>query len=850
MRGLFTLLLMMFALALAMPDQAHAQAAATHPAPAAAKASPAPPAPSTIIPGSPLAALTGAAAPATPATGNNPASPFGTAALGLSVTKILDHDAAEPVNDFITAIRKSTTLTPVWSWLGSFGNNPARQQALLGIVEGLAITLLPAAVLDVLIRLLLTRPRAMLARRARTPSSVLAAEPFEQVPAAEPLEEVLAAEPPEQITPAAEPPEQITSAEPLEQTTPAPAAQITPAKLSGRILVAKRSAVATETETRPRRLEIVLAWSHRLMLAVLVLLLNLLPIVGFGLAAGLLLNSGLITARDTRLSIVGAGNAYLVCRISLEILRFITAPWTPPLRLFAMRDANALWLNKWMRIVLATGGFSFAIISISEILGLPPNGAKAVTRLLVLALHIELAAMIWLGRKVVAKWIRGKPDANSHFSTWRRRLASIWHYPALFYILALWVAWAGGVPHAFGVLLRVVLYFMAALFLGRLGWSGSDRGLERIFPDPKGRELRHPNLVGRARAYNPLIRTLIRIIIGIAVLAVILMGWGIRLLPWLLRNPISRSLLFALIWVVVIIAIALVIWEIANNWLDGRIEQLSDAGKTRQALRLRTLAPILKATIGTVIGLLAGLFSLNRIGVNAAPLLAGAGVLGIAIGFGSQKLVQDIITGLFLLLEDTMQVGDVVTLAGMSGTVERLSIRTIRLRGGDGSVNIIPFSAVTTVTNQTRDFGTAQISVGISYEENVDHACAVLMDIARQMRAEPTWGSMMRDDLQINGLDQLGASALMITGQIRTGPGQHWAVRREFNRRMVQRFAVEHIEIPYTYRAPAPPPVPAAPTVPPSQEPSQDQVAQGPAHKIAQQPQDAAANASGAAVKS
>ena len=190
------------------------------------------------------------------------------------------------------------------------------------------------------------------------------------------------------------------------------------------------------------------------------------------------------------------------------------------------------------------------------------------------------------------------------------------------------------------------------------------------------------------------------------------------------------------------------------------------------------------------------MFSLNRIGVNAAPLLAGAGVLGIAIGFGSQKLVQDIITGLFLLLEDTMQVGDVVTLAGMSGTVERLSIRTIRLRGGDGSVNIIPFSAVTTVTNQTRDFGTAQISVGIAYEENVDHACAVLTDIARNMRAEPTWGSMMRDDLQINGLDQLGASALMITGQIRTGPGQHWAVRREFNRRMVARFAEEHIEIP------------------------------------------------------
>jgi small conductance mechanosensitive channel len=190
--------------------------------------------------------------------------------------------------------------------------------------------------------------------------------------------------------------------------------------------------------------------------------------------------------------------------------------------------------------------------------------------------------------------------------------------------------------------------------------------------------------------------------------------------------------------------------------------------------------------------------------------------------------VQDIITGLFLLLEDTMQVGDVVTLAGMSGTVEALSIRTIRLRGGDGSVNIIPFSAVTTVTNQTRDFGYAQISVGVAYEENVDHVCAVLMDIGRGMRKEPNWGAMMRGDLEINGLDQFGASALMITGQIRTGPGQHWAVRREFNRRMLIRFAEEHIEIPYTYLPPAPPP-PVPENVKPQAEAAIEPAPQGPA---------------------
>jgi len=163
-----------------------------------------------------------------------------------------------------------------------------------------------------------------------------------------------------------------------------------------------------------------------------------------------------------------------------------------------------------------------------------------------------------------------------------------------------------------------------------------------------------------------------------------------------------------------------------------------------------------------------------------------------------------------LLLEDAMQVGDVISLASMTGTVERLSIRTIRLRGGDGSINIIPFSAVTTVTNMTRDFGYAQISIQVAYEEDLSHVYDVLREIAETMRAEAAWGAMMRDDLQIFGLDQFGASALVITGQIRTGPGQHWAVRREFYARVKDRFEQEHIEMPYTYLPPAPP-RPAAP---------------------------------------
>ncbi|OYV25650.1 MAG: hypothetical protein B7X08_04730 [Acidocella sp. 20-63-7] len=414
--------------------------------------------------------------------------------------------------------------------------------------------------------------------------------------------------------------------------------------------------------------------------------------------------------------------------------------------------------------------------------------------------------------------------AHGIFAGFRQRLGGIWHYLALFYVFALWVAWAGGVHNAFVVLLRVVAVFVAALLIGRLGWVGSAALLERAFPDPAGARTRYPTLYARAHAYNPMIRAFLRGMLGVLVVVLVLQGWGVDISGWLLTNAISRSLIGALVSIVITIAVALICWEAANILLEGRIKRLAASGRARQASRLSTLLPMFRASIGVSISLVAGLICLSKIGVNAAPLLAGAGVLGIAIGFGSQKLVQDIITGLFLLLEDAMQVGDVVSLAGMTGTVERLSIRTIRLRGGDGSVNIIPFSAVTTVTNMTRDFGYAQISINVGYKEDIDRVSAVLTEIAKTMRAEAAWGAMMRGDLQLFGLDAFTANALVVTGQIQTGPGQHWAVRREFYRRVQRRFAEEGIEIPYNNQVfmiePAPLLEPSVPHPPGPADPS------------------------------
>ena len=169
-------------------------------------------------------------------------------------------------------------------------------------------------------------------------------------------------------------------------------------------------------------------------------------------------------------------------------------------------------------------------------------------------------------------------------------------------------------------------------------------------------------------------------------------------------------------------------------------------------------------------------------------MLAGAGILGVAIGFGSQKLVQDLITGIFLLLENAMQVGDAVTVSGLSGTVEALSVRTIRLRASDGSVHIIPFSAVTSVTNVNRGLGNAAVTVTVAYDEDTDRVSEELKAIVAGMRADPALSAMMLSDLQLWGVDKVDGASVTIAGQVVCTDSGRWPVQREFNRRMKRRF--------------------------------------------------------------
>lgn len=251
------------------------------------------------------------------------------------------------------------------------------------------------------------------------------------------------------------------------------------------------------------------------------------------------------------------------------------------------------------------------------------------------------------------------------------------------------------------------------------------------------------------------------------------------------------------------------IWVLA--WVAGRLIRLiaarivkavddgDDSHLSLREKRGQTLAQLLRSVGRSLVLLIAGFLSLN-IFFDIGPLLAGAGILGLAISFGAQSLVKDIIAGFFVLFENQFAVGDVIETAGKSGTVERMTLRVVMLRDLRGVLHIIPNGQMTVVSNQTRGWARAVVEVGVAYEVDVDRALAVFRDEAATFGQAPAWARRLDGAPEVLGVESLADSAVMIRTLLRTLPGEQWAAAREFRRRLKARLDKEGIEIPYPQR--------------------------------------------------
>ncbi|WP_298259974.1 mechanosensitive ion channel domain-containing protein [Bradyrhizobium sp.] len=551
--------------------------------------------------------------------------------------------------------------------------------------------------------------------------------------------------------------------------------------------------VMAEAEPQRRRLSLTRTWQSMIRLPFLFgrLLLELLPVVVFVGVATLLLGTGIGDMRTTRLVILAVVNAYALSRGLICAVRALAGPFG----LLRVRAETAAYAEIWARRIVSVAVSGIAFANVALLLGLSRGGYAALLRLVMLVVHLFIVVIILQCRAQVAHLIRAPHGREGIAARARNRLAAVWHYLAITLDIALWAVWALNIHNGYSLLLQYFVGTAAVIVIARLATIVALGLIDRGFSIRPEVLQRFPGLEIRANRYLPLLRKIVASIIAFIGFVAVLEVWGVDAIVWFYGGQIGSRLLSALATVAIAALVAAAIWETSNALLDRQINALSRGGHYARAARLRTFQPMLRTALLCLIVTVVGLTVLSEIGVNVAPLLAGAGIVGIAIGFGSQKLVQDLITGLFLLVENGVQVGDDVSVAGLTGNVENVSIRTIRLRAGDGSVHIVPFSAVTTITNASRGAGNAAVSVSVAYKEDTDRVSQILKDIVADMRKEPEYRMLIRGDLELWGVDKIDGSTATIVGQIRCSDSGRWPVQREFNRRMKRRFQECGIEI-------------------------------------------------------
>lgn len=548
-------------------------------------------------------------------------------------------------------------------------------------------------------------------------------------------------------------------------------------------------------------------WMRRVPLVLARFVLDLVPLAAFAV-----ISYGMIgfvrPLPTTALVLEVVNNSYMALRAIMAASRVLFSPASSHLRLIQVQDETAAYITVWVRRIAVVAILGYAVGEVGILFGLPWTAYDAILRIALLIVSLLLVIVILQNRSLVADALRAPelkpgetPDGPRRIlRVLRDRLADVWHLLAILWLFAAWGVWALEVRDGFERLLRVSLLTILIGGLAKLADVLARRAIARGFRVSPDLARRYPGLEARANRYLPVLKGLVTTLIAIIAMLFLLEAWGLDAFAWFGRGQLGSRLLRSLVSMGLTVVVAVTVWELANAAIARHLAKLSRDAQAARSARVRTLLPMLRTVLSIVILVFVALNVLTEIGVNVAPLIAGAGVIGLAVGFGSQTLVRDVITGAFLLFEDAVAVGDVVSVGGLSGVVEQLSIRSIKLRAQDGSVHIIPFSAVTTVTNMTRDFSFAVLDVTVGYREDTDRVCGVLRDVAAEIRADPKLGPQIRDDLEILGVERLGDSGVMIRIRIKTDPMARWSVGREFNRRIKQHFDRLGIEIPYPHQ--------------------------------------------------
>nr|WP_267956651.1 mechanosensitive channel protein [Halomonas sp. MCCC 1A17488] len=492
-------------------------------------------------------------------------------------------------------------------------------------------------------------------------------------------------------------------------------------------------------------------------------------------------------------------NAFLIIELIKAALRMLFSSRYEGLRLLPISAGEASYWNRWMARLVGLVGYGLLVVVPLVGFYLAPTLGQGLGALIMFIAFLYAVGVVLKNRTRIRDELFAMA-ARSDFTATRISLqlfARTWHLFALAYFLMVLVLTltrpADALPFVLFATLKTVAVVVVGMLLSSLLTQSIGRRIR--LSDDLRRKL--PLLEPRLNSYVPNALRVIRTVILAAVVLLVLNAWGAFDLAAWYASEAGRGLVGKLISVAVILLVAIAVWLALASLIEHKLNP--ETGKGEPDARAKTLLSLFRNALAIALITMTGMIVLSEIGINIGPLIAGAGVLGLAIGFGAQKLVQDIITGIFIQVENAMNTGDVVTVGGITGTAERLSIRSVGIRDLAGAYHIVPFSSVDTVSNYMREFGYHVGEYGIAYRESIDEAIVALRDAFDELAADDDHKMNIVAPLEVAGVVALADSSVNIRVRIKTTPGTQWGVGRAYNRLVKLHFDAKGIEIPFPH---------------------------------------------------
>ena len=560
-------------------------------------------------------------------------------------------------------------------------------------------------------------------------------------------------------------------------------------------------------------------WRSKAIKLLLSTLIDLISIIIFIAAAILLFYLFLNQTDAQRVLVATYLSATVIVRIALLVSRFFLAPSTAALRFLPLEDGVARYLHRWVIAIATLSSFGFLTCGLIRLAG--GSEASHIQALFVIGLIIVamLMTMILQNKRKVMEHLITDLDPDCV----RAKLATHWHHIAVLGILFLVVISTlnmimgnyGGYL-AFKTILMLPLYFLVDFILRQIlnplfgfvshleedptigtSSSSSNREVSMDAPDPSATETASSDSLIKPIEFDR-IKNFIYSGLRIA-LAALFLAWTLNL--WGLELTLGQAVARAAFRILIVVLICYVGWEFLNAAIQRRLKlELPDEDEEQEeggagGSRIGTLLLLLRKFILVVIVVLASMIILSALGVNIGPLIAGAGVLGLAIGFGAQTLVKDIISGVFFLIDDAFRLGDYVEISGTKGTVEHISLRSLKLRHHRGMINTIPFGDIATITNYSRDYIITKLDFRVRYDTDVEKIRKIVKkQVYKVILKNEELAPKLLGKIKSQGVRQMEDSAMIMRIKYKTIPGEQFVIRKEVYRLLQEAFQEAGIE--------------------------------------------------------